>query len=99
MNGEIRGLFGNKWDTGLKHTFKKATIFIFGRYVAKHISLWNASYLMSRTDMIVVRYTETAQAIGTRSTPAPLAQRHTDETYTGTRSKMYKGCTNMVYII
>ena len=49
--------------------------------------------------MSVKRFTGTAQAIGTRSTPAPLAQRHSDKTYTGTRSKMYEECTNMVYII
>ena len=72
---------------------------MFGRYVAKHISLWNASYLASQTDMSVVRYTGTAQVIGTRSTPAPLAQRHSDETYTGTRSQMYQTWLNMVYII
>ena len=49
--------------------------------------------------MSVVRYTGTAQAIGTRITPAPLVQRHSDETYTGTRSEMYEGCTNMAHII
>ena len=49
--------------------------------------------------MSVVRYTGTAQAIGTRSTPTPLTQRHGDELYTDTISKMYEGCTNMVYII
>ena len=49
--------------------------------------------------MPAVGYTGTAQAIGTRSTQAPLAARHSDETYTGTRSQMYERCTNMVYII
>ena len=49
--------------------------------------------------MSVVRYSGTAQAIGTRSTQAPLAQRHSDETYTGTKSQMYERCSNMVYII
>ena len=69
------------------------------RYVAKHICLWNASYLTSRTDMSVMRYTGNAQAIGTQSTPAPLAQRHSDETYMDTRSERYEGCTNMAHII
>ena len=49
--------------------------------------------------MSVVRYTGTPQAIGTRSTPAPLAQRHSDEPYMDTRSEMYEGCTNMAHII
>ena len=46
--------------------------------------------------MAVVRYTGTAKAIGTRSTPV---QRHSDETFTGTRSEMYQGCTDMAHII
>ena len=49
--------------------------------------------------MSVVRYTGNAQVIGTRSTPAPLAQRHSDETYMGIRSEMFEGCTNMAHII
>ena len=49
--------------------------------------------------MSVVRYTGNAQVIGSRSTPAPLVQRHSDETYTITRSEMYEGCTNMAHII
>ena len=42
-----------------------------------------------------MRYTATAQAIGTRS----KAQRHDDETYMDTRSEMFTGCTKAVYII
>ena len=54
--------------------------------------------------MSVVRYTGTAQAIGTRSTQAPLAQRHSDETYTGTRlqnvRKMHKhGLYYLIFLI
>ena len=49
--------------------------------------------------MSVVRYTGNAQAIGTQSTPVSLAQRHSDETYMGTRSEMYEGCINMAHII
>ena len=49
--------------------------------------------------MSVVRYIGTAQAVGTRSTHAPLAQRHSDQTYTGSRSQIYERCTNMLYII
>ena len=49
--------------------------------------------------MSVVRYIGNAQAIGTRSTPASLAQRHSNETYMGTRSEKYEGYTNMAHII
>ena len=49
--------------------------------------------------MSVVRYSGNAQAIGIRSTQAPLAQRHSDETYKGTKSKMFERCENIVYII
>ena len=49
--------------------------------------------------MSVMRYTGNAQAIGTESTPAPLAQRHSDETSMDTRSERYEGCTNMAHII
>ena len=49
--------------------------------------------------MSVLRYIGTAQAVGTRSTQAPLEQRHSDETHTNTRSQMYERCTNMANII
>ena len=44
--------------------------------------------------MPVVRYSGTVKTLGTRSTPAQLEQRHSVETYTCTKSKMYEGCTN-----
>ena len=49
--------------------------------------------------MSVMRYTGNAQAIGTRSTPAPIAQRHSDETYMDTWSEMHEGWTNMAHTI
>ena len=49
--------------------------------------------------MSVVRYIGNAQAISTWSTPASLAQRHSDEKYMGTRSEKYEGYTNMAHII
>ena len=49
--------------------------------------------------MLVMRYSEPVQAIGTRSTPAPLGQLHSGETFSGTRSYKPVNHTSWVAVV
>ena len=95
---EVRGLFGNNWNTGREQTYKKGKKFIFLSWGSKRYLLMK--FKLTVSDKHFSRKIDRNHpSHGYPEHSTPYAQCHADDSYMGTRFKMYDGCINVVHII